>query len=72
MRSDADGNVIGAVQLINKLHQVTRSRIPFDKHDMTLCNAIAQQIGLVMMNIKTGEQMELYSDLLLRQINGGQ
>ena len=66
-RSDGDGEVIGAVQLINKINPNDKSRMAFNKMDLQLCKAISMQIGLAMMNIRHREQVEIYSDMLMKQ-----
>lgn len=68
LRSDGDGEVIGAVQLINKLDPRSGERMPFDKRDLHQCNAISMQIGLALMNIRHREQVEIYQDMLTKQM----
>jgi len=67
--SDGDGEVVGAVQLINKLHPKTKERESFDRGDLNKCKAISLQIGLALMNIRHREQIEIYSDLLAKQMS---
>ncbi|KAG8469565.1 hypothetical protein KFE25_006020 [Diacronema lutheri] len=61
---DGEGEVIGAVQLINKLHERTNERIKFEPDDLKLSQGIANQIGLAMMHIQDREQLELFHEQL--------
>jgi len=65
---DGDGEVIGAVQLINKIDPKTQQRMAFDKSDLRQCKAISMQIGLALMNIRHREQVEIYQDMLTKQM----
>lgn len=56
--------MIGAVQLINKLHERTNERIKFEPDDLKLSQGIANQIGLAMMHIQDREQLELFHEQL--------
>lgn len=58
LRSDGDGEVIGAVQLINKLNVRTKDRTKFGPHDLTLSQSIAGLIGQAMWHIQSRQHLE--------------
>lgn len=63
---DGEGEVIGAVQLINKLRLSDSSRTAFTNEDLALCKNVAMHIGLALMNIRQREQIQQFQEKLAK------